>query len=76
MELTMRITNQNAQEFEVHKWYADASELQLPPGGRYPARFETSLGNGQPFEFHHFDGNGTAVYMQGNGCLTFNIFND
>ena len=72
----MKIDSSNAHEIEVHQWSADASELGIPPGSRYPAQFETMLGNGQPFVFQRFDANQTAVYAQAMGCLTLKVWND
>lgn len=72
----MKIDSSNAHELEVHQWYADASTLDIRPGANYPARLDTALGNGQPFVFQRFDGNGTAIYLQALGCLTLKVWND
>lgn len=73
----MTLVNEtNAQELEVHKWYIDASELEIKPGAAYPAELKTNLGNGQPFVFQAFDNNGTAAYSQAAGCLTLKVWND
>ena len=72
----MTIDGSNAQEMGVHQWYADASAIGIKPGGEYPAAIETTLGNGRPFVFRHFDGNWTATYWQELGCLTLKVWND
>jgi hypothetical protein len=74
--MDVKIDSSNAQELEIHQWYADASTLGFKPGERYPAQLATDLGNRQPFVFQRFDGNQTAIYSQALGCLTLKVWND
>ena len=71
----MIITKDNADLIDG-RWYIDASELGIPPGGRYPAQLDTTLGNSMPFTFRHFDANQTAHYHQQGGSLELRVWND
>lgn len=75
-----RVERDNATEYEVHRFVAEASDIGLPVG-RFPLAIGTSLGNGQPFTFDHADRDGdgdlTAChYRQRLGCITLTVFND
>ncbi len=71
------IDNGTVTEDDVHFFTAFASDLRL---AGFPARLDTTLGNGQPFLCTGVErANGDvrwASYRQGNGCLTLRLFND
>jgi hypothetical protein len=69
-----KVTPLNADCVETHLWVTDASSLEFPVG-RFPKIVDTDLGNRQPFIFQGFF-DGTARYLQGNGCLKLHVFND
>lgn len=75
----LTITSANAQEHEVHRFSADASELGLPPGS-WPKAIATTLGNGLNFVFAGADREGgelrSVTYRQVAGCIELEIFND
>jgi hypothetical protein len=61
-------------------WYADASDLQWPPG-MWPNRFKVAgLGNGQDFILMGEHGDKSEVqlkvYCQEFGCITIEVWND
>lgn len=61
-------------ERAVHQFYADASDLGVPPGP-YPQSLSTNLGNGQPFVLQRYVP-GAGLYKQSMGCITLHMFND
>lgn len=69
------ITDKNVMEKDPHQFYAEASDLRLPPG-KWPQSIPTTLGNGLPFVFRSLE-SGIAHYVQGNNAgTTLSIFND
>ena len=79
MKTTIIVSHHNATEQEIHHFYADASDLCLPPG-EFPEELNTVLGNCLPFQrqsVRSVDGDiGCVDYEQANGCLRLTIFND
>lgn len=71
----MKATAQNTLEVECHKFIAEASELRFPVG-RYPEILPTSLGNGMNFLLNRIEADGTAKYLQANGCIVLTVLND
>lgn len=78
--MAQMVTNENADEVDVHRFASEASDLRLKPG-EWPAQLQTNLGNGLPFiqvgqiispagEF------GGCRYRQANGCISLSVFND
>jgi len=65
----------NAREQEVHRWFAEASELRFPPGF-WPREIETTLGNGHPFVIGGEGEGGTRYYYQRIGCISLTVWND
>lgn len=67
------------EEYEVHKFSAEASTLGLKPG-EWPNRIDTDMGNKMPFLFplpEVRDGDLLWVtYRQGNGCISLRVYND
>lgn len=80
MEPILKITrelvdNGTVSEQHLHEFFTEASDLRWPVGLQIPHQLETELGNGQPFILRHLN-HQSAVYFQGNGCITLTIFND
>jgi hypothetical protein len=74
------ITQDNVEEFDVHKFSVEASELGLRVGD-WPVELKTSLGNEMPFLMigHNLTPSGDLAgvkYMQANGCISLLIIND
>jgi hypothetical protein len=61
----------------VAHFSAKASDLQLPVG-IFPreVKIDEFIGNGYPLTRHHFDENGSAIYIQQFGSITLTIFKD
>lgn len=72
--MSAQVTAATAEEFEVHRWLAEASELRLVPG-RWPRLLTTDLGNKQPFVLAGVDEE-SALYLPGNGYLALRVWND
>jgi hypothetical protein len=72
-------TRQNTSEQDTLQFYADASELQLPPGV-WPKFIATVLGNREPFSrITHPTAKGTGVgvtYEQPGTGARLHIIND
>lgn len=60
----------------VH-FLAKASDLQLSVG-MFPkeVKIDEFTGNGYPLSLHHFDDNGSAIYIQQFGSITLTILNN
>ena len=79
MNENLIVDERNAEQDEIHQWYAEASVLRLAPGV-WPERLQTTLGNRQPFLLCREQLEGGEVveveYLQGNGCLRLRVSND
>lgn len=79
-ETELIISEANATEDEVHQFTADAAELGIKPGERWPDQIRTTLGNRQQFYFHskimHEGSLISASYLQVCRCISLTIFND
>jgi hypothetical protein len=76
----IQIVNEtSACETSAYTWVTEASTLGLAPGS-VPLTLETTLGNGQPFNFVGSEGGSDCMtkfhYLQGNGCISLVVFND
>jgi hypothetical protein len=59
-------------------YVTEASTINLKPG-QWPKLIETTLGNGLPFVFQNFEGEGDsryAEYRQDFGVMYLQVFND
>ena len=67
------------EEYEVHKFSVEASDIGLRPG-EWPRMLQTTMGNLQPLLAQRRevrDGDLLWVdYFQGNGCVQLRIYND
>lgn len=65
------------REFEPHHFFADASELRLPPGTAWPMALapQPPVGNGNEFYINRTSAD-KAVYLQLFGCQRITVFND
>lgn len=61
-------------EHEPHRFTAEASTLNLPPGN-WPRTIKTDLGNGRPFLIEGVLQTG-AIYKQELGCIRLTVWND
>lgn len=63
-------------ESTVAHFIAKASDLKLPVG-MFPGevKIDEFTGNGYPLSLHHFDENGSAIYIQKFGSITLTILN-
>lgn len=63
-------------EWTVTRFVVEASEIQLPVG-MFPqeVKIDEFVGNGYPLVLHHFDENGSAIYIQKFGSITLTILN-
>ncbi len=64
-------------ESTVAHFVVAATNLKLPVG-MFPreVKIDEFIGNGYPLLLHHFDENGSAVYIQKFGSITLTILND
>ena len=69
----MKVTEQNAKEYQHHAFTAEASTLGLKPG-EVPEQIPTDLGNGQPFLLIHV--RQEMLYRQAMGSLQLIVIND
>ena len=69
------VNNDDAFEFEVHRFVADASALGLKPG-EWPRQLETTMGNKQPFLMMTRKLPEYVIYAQANGCIRLTVYND
>jgi hypothetical protein len=73
-KMKTHIERRDAQEFELHKFTAEASTLGWRPGER-PGTLTTELGNGLPL--YLFADNGDQfIYRQEFGIIRFYVWND
>lgn len=77
----MNILYEQLQETEVHQFVAFASDLGLPPGNWPEKIYCPKLGNGQPLvrTRKRLDADGDIMYvryLQANGIVSIQIFND
>jgi len=68
------ITASQVEEVEAHRFIADASDLQWPPG-YFPEVLDTSLGNKLPFYRVSLTAQ-AAKYEQHSGCISLTVLND
>ena len=63
-------------ESTVAHFVVEASDLKLP-AGMFPkeVKFDEFTGNGYALLLHHFDENGSAIYIQKFGSVTLTILN-
>lgn len=78
---TMTIDRTSIREYEAHKFEAEASSLQIPPG-RWPTKLQVkeSFGNGQPLKLTKVNRSWgeieSMVYVQIYGCVELTVYND
>lgn len=77
--MQVKITTDNSDELEPHRFAAFASDVGLAPG-QWPERLETTLGNKLPLlrRTKRVDVDGDVMYVryeQANGCVELKIFN-
>ena len=70
------IKKRTLTEWTATRFVVDASDLQLPVG-MFPreVKIDEFIGTGYPLSLHHFDENGSAIYIQQLGSVTLTIFN-
>jgi len=68
------ITLADVTEFAPNEFWADASDLGLPPG-TWPETLETDLGNKLKLRRIALD-EGRGLYRQDFGCVELSIMND
>lgn len=59
---------------ETRTYYTEASALGLA-AGHWPNRFDTELGNGQPFVLMSWNEH-AHLYQQAHGLIRLRVFND
>jgi hypothetical protein len=71
------INRSQVTEFEVGKFWVDASELGWKPG-QFPKVVQTDLGNGMDLIFERWSDVDfrVAQYSQVAGCIAVRVFND